>query len=84
MPAGVVGDDAGFLVGAEMLLVFAGFFVGALVGLRVGGLLAGEVGGVGVVGTAAPTLVHFPKLPKVAVVRLLTVQQSRCPDVAHL
>lgn len=82
MPAGVVGDDAGFFVGAEMLLLIAGFFVGLRVGLRVG-VLAG-VGGVGVVGTAAPTLVHFPKLPKVAVVRLLTVQQSRCPDVAHL
>lgn len=81
MPAGVVGDDAGFFVGAEMLLLIAGFFVGLRVGLRVGGL---GVGGVGVVGTAAPTLVHFPKLPKVAVVRLLTVQQSRCPDVAHL
>jgi len=64
-------------------VVEEGFFVGAFVGLRVGGFAAGVVGVVGTV--AVPlTLVHLPKLSKVAVVRLLTAQQSFLPVVTHL
>lgn len=62
--------------------VDAGLFVGAFVGLRVGGFAVGVVG-VGA-GPELVTFEHFPKVPNVAVLMLLTEQQSLWPVVAHL